>query len=171
MSKLINYIFSTVLALLLISSCNYEEGFKEITVDNDYTVSIPHYLKKTDRLSPTGDFQYENKFRNFYVICVDEVKNNESLENYTGKLLHTFEDRLDDYEVKKDTINNINGLPVKYYELKGSMTGKSLYYILVTIEGPDKFYQLCIWTTNKKKDQHLADFSTIAGSFKLLNSD
>ena len=67
--KKIYFLFITLVLL----SCSKEEEFKKIEVKN-YALQLPSYLSKTNDLNEDASLQYQNPFRELYIIVIDESK-------------------------------------------------------------------------------------------------
>src|SRR5690606_17406836 len=70
------YAFAAMLLLpiiLSIPSCSYSDEFKAVNANNEFSLSIPSWLKKESELKPGAVLQYANRYRNFYLIGETEA--------------------------------------------------------------------------------------------------
>ena len=169
MSYLRNFMVGLVI-VLSITGCEYETANKEVKINDEYVLSLPSYLSETDRLAPEALIQYQNKFRSFYLICDGEKKvGDNDLELFTEEVIKGFTGQITGINVKKiENKTEVNGLPAQYHELTGTISNKGIYYLLVTLESPSHFYQICSWTLLSKKEQHEQAFHEIVSSFKKI---
>ena len=66
-------LFSAAL-LCLVVSCSKETQFREVTVNNRYSLSVPDYLQPCADLHKDASFQYQNTDKDIYAIVIDEQK-------------------------------------------------------------------------------------------------
>ena len=76
------------ISLLFLSACEYDETWKNIPINQHFTVDIPPFVKKVDDLRPGAPLQYSNRFRNFYIIGLEyEMNKNISLDSLQKQLI------------------------------------------------------------------------------------
>lgn len=88
----------------------------EVSINNEYSVSIPDYMKEMTSLNDDASFQYANIYKETYTIVIDEDKQefmdafkeigiyNDSLsaiENYSDYQIKSFQESLNSDEVKE----------------------------------------------------------------------
>lgn len=158
-------VLNCVVLLGVMAGCNYSDEPRQITLNNRYQIEIPTYMRETNELNPNADFQYQNQFRNRYLIIFQKPKNN-SLQVFakqrTNKLLQNVRDSV----VTKSSPTEINDVPC-YEKVISAKVGKErIYYKLMFYEGKEYFYQLVIWTRDDKLAPFKQDIETIAKSFQ-----
>lgn len=50
------------------------EDLKTITVNKEYSISVPEYMKEMNSLHDDASFKYANVFKETYTIVIDEGK-------------------------------------------------------------------------------------------------
>lgn len=166
------FLFS--IAILFFLSCNNEASFKEVKVNDRYSISIPEYLQPCVDLHKDASFQYQNTDRDIYAFVIDERKKTMAkydldydidlyfkvasqpfLENKNGKV----------GTPKKE---KINGNEAIVSDITGNVDGIDVYYRMGVVETPYAFYQILTWTRADKKDEYSNDMNGMIESFKEL---
>lgn len=156
-------------ASLILYSCKYAYKDELITVNNQFTMSVPDYLSKADNLKPGADFQYSNRFRNMYVVVFSNKKDKD-FQAFYNEQIDVIKKVLDKPTVNDSLPVSIPGAAGVHTEIAGKMQGEMIYYSMQTFETKDKFYQECIWTRSEdRKLKYGKDIQRILSSFKLLN--
>jgi hypothetical protein len=173
-------------------SCNFNgskndkdglrNGYDSISVNGQYSMHIPKFMTKATKLNEEASLQYQNIFRETYVIVIDENKE-EFINAYT---------ELDSFDTLRSVISNyadtqvqlitsgatvinrteistltINGLDAARTEIDASLEGikAPITYFLTFVEGKETLYMIMAWTLQDKKDTHRAMFEEMAKSF------
>jgi hypothetical protein len=63
-----------LLFFILLQSCSYKDTISTVSVDNDFSMEVPSYLKVDDEVKPGAPFGYTNRFRNIYSTVFFEEK-------------------------------------------------------------------------------------------------
>ena len=157
-----------VIALLMVA-CKYDEGNSSVNVDGKFTVSVPNFMKKTNRLSPGSPFQYENQFRTIYTIGqIDKAKNKQNFDDYSKTILNDFGQKLQDIEISQiDSLTNVDGLPAKKFEIWGTIDDEKVFYYLLTVNASPHYYQLCAWTLERRYEAYGKEVKSIVNSIKI----
>lgn len=162
------------------------EDFHTVSVNEEYQVSLPKFMKGTTGLNEEASLQYQNLFKEAYTIIIDEPKQdfvdvykeldqyNEGitlLQNYRKIQLQAFTSTIQvnhQSEVKPMTIH---GLDAESVEIDGHVEGidEEISYFLTFVEGTENIYMIMAWTLKSKKEEHQKTFETIAQSFELLD--
>jgi hypothetical protein len=163
-------LYLTIAALLLgLSACKYSNKIETIKVKDEFSMTIPEYLKEAENLKAGADFQYSNKFRNMYVVVFSEKKTG-TLQDFYDKQTNIIKQVLDKPAIDDSTEVKIEGGHGVYISLAGKMQGEMIYYNLLTIEAKDKYYQAAIWTRSEdRKLKYSKDMEQIIMSFRLLH--
>ena len=62
-------LFCFLFLMSCISSCHYKNEYQAINTNNQFSISIPSWMKEQKGLKEGAPFQYSNRFRNFYAIA------------------------------------------------------------------------------------------------------
>src|ERR1700731_906103 len=87
-----------LVSISILSSCKYPNQYQQINAGNKFSISIPSWLKPQDNLKPGADFQYANRYRNFYAIGTADDK-----EKVKGPMAQLMNDNL---EILKKSMKN-----------------------------------------------------------------
>jgi hypothetical protein len=185
----------TLGAALSLSSCflnpNKEEkksgkvDLQIISINKEYSMGIPTYMTKASELHDEASLQYQNIFKETYVIVLDESKQ-EFIDTYT---------ELSTYDTSRSVIANyadtqvqltssnvevisktdikkvkINGLNAAITEIDAHVEGvkPAISYFFTYIEGEKNLYMIMAWTLQDKKETHRADFDQMVRTFRIL---
>ena len=129
-------------------------------------------MKEDETLKEGADFQYNNRFRNFYAI--GESTDNAELRRTLAETMH------DNIEVIKKSMKNpvvsdstsitISGLGGLRAEIFGKMNNENIYFSEVLLEGKTKTYHLSIWTRGEdRKLRYKEDINKILNSFREIS--
>ncbi len=176
-----NYIYAFVLALILLS-CGKENEVSTIK-KNNYSVEIPKDLTETKLLNDVASLQYENQFKEFYVIVIDESKeslldffvpNSETpnnLDGYSELLKVNMASVLGKVDFSKIKTTQINGMKAKVFSVETKIENLDAYYKFGFFEGKNSYYQVMLWTLLDKKEEHEPRMQKIIDSFKETNTN
>lgn len=193
--KHLNRLFPLLLAGLLFSSCDFlnnekeeelsiEDDFEIVKVNEDYVMKIPNYMTKTNDLNSDASLQYQNIFKETYVIVIDEAKGqmidalreieefDETLsliKNYRNIQLQYSFMGIDVLGRTNERSLKINGLNAEIIELEGRAPDidYDIAYFLTFIEGREKVYMIMAWTLKNRIKKYRPTFEKIAHSFEL----
>lgn len=164
-------------------SCNEDKG-QMVKVKDQYALHLPAYLTKATDLNDDASLEYQNTFKEFYIIVIDEakteyenaIKGNGLEDKYTNDLKGYSEliiggidpavtfDSLPDF---KDGI--INGMKSRTLEVEGVSEGYHVFWKFAFIEGRNHYYQIMTWTQADKRRKHEKDMDAIINSFMETN--
>lgn len=174
-----------ILALCLflsLASCEESKNVETITVPNKYTVELPDYLSKAHDLHDDASLQYQNALKEFYVVIIDEPKQDffniakttedfpADFEGYHQILKSGLEESIQKIEISESKDLQINGLKAKTFSLTGEIEAIPVYYDVAYIEGKDRFYQIVTWTLKNNKEKYETQMHAILSSFKEIGS-
>jgi len=171
-----------LIGLMFLISCQESDTTELVKVKNQYSVELPSFLIISSELNDDASLQYQNLYKEFYVIVIDETKQ-ELIDVITENGLDTSTFKVDfdmftsfvkeDFiysieideipELKDTTINNLNA---KLLELDGSFDGIEIFYDIAYVEGKDSYYQIMVWTLGENKEDYKAKMNKIIASFK-----
>lgn len=176
-----------LLVLTVLFGCNGEKSFKFKTVisKNIYSLEVPDFMTESKILHEEASLQYQNLFREFYMVVIDEPieefnaliemeaflaeSYTPNLTGYANLLIDNMESAVDDSEVSEVQDIKINGLPARYFQLTGTVEGIDIFYQIAYLQGKEKYYQLVVWTEQKSKEKYAPAMEKIIMSFKELN--
>lgn len=169
------FLFSVVLIACAVS-CNNETTFREVTVNNRYSISVPDYMQPCADLHKDASFQYQNTDRDIYAIVIDGRKktmNNYDLDYDIGlyfKNIATepFLETIRDGKLSAPRPKQISGNKALIGEITGKIDQTPVYYKLGVVETPSSFYQIITWTRGDNKTRYENDMSKVIDSFREL---
>lgn len=169
-----------ILALCLFTillSCDSKE-VQTVTIKNKYTLQLPGFLSKATDLHEDASLQYQNALREFYVVVIDEPKQDfyniaettedfpADFEGYHQILRSGLEEAIEDIDIAPTKDTQINGLKAKTFSLTGNIETIPVFYEIAYIEGKDRFYQIVTWTLKDNKEKYSEQMRNILSSFK-----
>jgi hypothetical protein len=180
---------------LSLSSCSLNPNKEEkksgkidlqiISTNDEYSMGIPVYMTKATGLNDEASLQYQNIFKEAYVVVLDENKQ-EFIDVYTElstydttrsvianyadtqvQLTSSNVDVISKTDVKKV---KINGLNAAITEMDAHVEGvkPAISYFLTFVEGKENLYMIMAWTLQDKKETHREAFDQMVRSFKIL---
>lgn len=168
------------LFLMAIVGCQPENSLQTITVSDQFRLTIPSFLKKTDALNDQAALQYMSAFREFYVIVIVdnkiEVQNqlilngleeeySIDLDGFAKLSIHYSAENIFHTEnITFDTVV-INNLNAYAFRLNTFSQDHPVYFHCALIEGKNRFYQLFTWTLTEKESIHKNQMNDIINSF------
>jgi hypothetical protein len=170
-----------IVGLLFLIACSKSEKPQKIVIENRYSMEVPSFLVKATDLNKEASLQYQNVFLEFYVIVIDETKNEvlksitdnnlsgDYSQDFNGYCKLIFDNYLNTLEIKnKSEISEytINGLKAKKITIDGKYGGVEAYFYISLIEGKDTFYQIMTWTLQDKKDKYSGDMEKMVNTFR-----
>ena len=182
MKNLLNLSVIAVLTLLL-SGCADFNKLEKVTVNNQYTVELPGFLSETNDLNDEASLQYQNLFKEFYIIILDEVKEDVHGAIIENDLLDFYSLDIDGYsdllidgvisEMNEDAESerkevHINNRKANLMYLSGNIEDLDIYYEFGFIEGKDHYYQIMVWTLEKNRTKYQEGMDKIVKSFREL---
>lgn len=162
-----------------------ETDFNAVEINGEYQMMIPKYMKEASALNDDASLQYQNLFKEAYVVVIDESKEefvsvfrdlgeyNDSLsvvENYRDIQLKYLVEGTEVISVSKPVSKKINERAAEVVELDGNVEGvaKSISYYLTFVEGDKQVYMIMAWTLQDRKERFRDTYEKIANSFRLL---
>lgn len=165
----------------ILFSCESKE-VKTITIKNKYSVELPEFLSKSQGLHDNASLQYQNVFKEFYIVVIDEPKKefaeiasttedfSPDLNGYHQILKSGLEEGIQKIDITPTKDIQINGLKAKTFSLTGELSEIPIYYNVAYIEGKDTFYQIVTWTLKSSKQKYQEPMEKIISSFKEIGS-
>ncbi len=185
-----------VLTILFVS-CNFtnnknkkeilsDEDLNVVNINDEYSLSLPTYLRKASNLNEDASLQYQNLAREAYVIVIDEPKEdivssfkeaeiyNDSIslfENYIKFQNDFFNDALDDKSYDSGLLDlTINNWPAKTIRVRGKyyQVDFEIAYWIAYVETDEKMYNIMCWTLSSNQLKYEETFRKVIRSFKTI---
>ncbi|MFY8010322.1 MAG: hypothetical protein ACOVNW_11500 [Flavobacterium sp.] len=169
------------LMALVVISCDVKEEFKTITIPNKYSLDIPDSFEKVDNLNDDASLQYQNAFKEFYVIVMDEPKETfdtavitndvdmtPDLEGYFKAIQFNLKNAVKNIKIFDQKNTEINGRAAKIFSVTGNVEGYAIFYRCAIIQGKKHYYQIMLWTEQKKGESYVQTMNQSINSFKEL---
>jgi hypothetical protein len=170
--------------LFVLFACKEDTSTQTITIKKQYSIEIPNFLTAANHLHEDASLQYQNIFKEFYTIIIDEsskefnemVANEPNLtefyspdlEGYSNLIIDNMKVTIEDGTYSEFTQTKINGVDAKIISISGTVEDINVFYHLTFIKGKKQYYQIVNWTELKRKEDHLQSMENISASFKEL---
>lgn len=171
-----------------VEDLSLEEDFMSVTIKDQYSMMIPKYMKEVSNLNQDASLQYQNIYKETYIIVIDEPTDefisvfkdleeyNDSISvvrNYRDIQLQYLAEGIDIINMTEPESLQINGLDSEKVTIDGAVEGIdfNITYFLTFIEGSDNLYMIMAWVHEDEKEKYRGTFEQVVGSFKLVNED
>lgn len=169
------------LSILLVTACGSSDTEQVVTIDGRYSVSLPSFLEKTEDLNDDASLQYQNIWKELYVIVIDEpivnmqiaLEDNDlgetypnDLEGYSELLLGSFEESITVHDRSAFTDTKINDMPARLVKINGRADGVDVFYHIAFVQGKEDYYQVMTWTLASREGRHKDKMDEIIYSLK-----
>ncbi len=170
-----------LLSAVIFSSCSESDEVQLVTVENKYSLSIPAFLSEASTLNDDASLQYQHLFKEFYVIAIDEPRNEadeimkmlaetgeyeNNVNGYCKLILESFSEDYTSLSKFQSTDTVINNIPAKLVSFEDYVNDLKVYYSIATYEGVDSYYQVMSWTLSDRRDKYAPKMDQINYSFK-----
>lgn len=153
--------------LSIASSCQYSEEHVAVNVNNEFSITLPSWLKEEEGLKPGAALQYANRYRNFYIIGETEPNTGGDISSLTARYLGVLRSSMNDAVMTDSSAFNHREQKAIRIEVYGKMNGESIYFSELVVEGKGKFYHLSIWTRGEdRKLKYKEEINNILLSFR-----
>lgn len=159
--------------------------FNVVKIANEYQLSVPTYMTEAKSLNDVASLQYQNVFKETYVIVIDEDKQNlidtffelgeyDTLmsvsKNYCNIQMKMLQENMTVVSQTTPSAVKIGTLDAHQVEMVGTSgdVKQEIAYFLTFIEGEEKVYMIMSWTLKNRKDKYSKTFAEVSNSFKLL---
>ena len=174
-SKVIHFVI--LLSVFFVFGCANKTSFTEVKIDDQYSIQLPSFLERTTKLHKDASLQYENLEKEFYVVVIDENKN--ELRQYN--LNFTLASYLD--SVKKQVVNNgltdaivsagkemrLDNCNALVGEITGKGSKEEVFYKFAVIESNEHFYQVITWTLKECSEKYSSVMDSVIFSLSELH--
>lgn len=165
-------------------SCNTNQEFKTIAIGNKYAIDLPENMEKADNLNDDASLQYQNLLSEFYIIVIDETKESfhnaivanaadisQDLDGYYSVIRGNFIDNDKGLKVYDEKDATIHGKKAKLFSIKGKVKGYDVFYRYAIIDGKSNYYQIMLWTEQKREKDYAESINKIINSFKEIDAN
>ncbi len=165
-------LYATVfLTSLMMWSCNYSEQPVTVNADNRFSLTVPSWLEEDKKLKEGAEFQYANRFRNFYAIgeVIKDAKPGSDLKPHLDGYLKLLTDTavMKGALVSDSTAINIGNARGVRVEVFGKMSDENIYFSEVVLSGSKGLYHLSLWTRSEERKLHFkGQIDSIIYSFR-----
>lgn len=156
--------------LLFLFACSYKEGlFPQQDSKGRFELHLPDFVSPTSRFTDKTDFQFQNRFRSFYVIVLASEKDGDesSLSDYAEREIVILNSGVDSVASDTTFVWPIQDLDAVHYKADLHIDGELLTYRLAFTEDKKHFYSIVIWTLESRKEQFEELMEEITYSFNL----
>lgn len=170
--------------VFVLFACKQDNSTQTITIKKRYSLNLPNFLSAANHLHEDASLQYQNVFKEFYTIVIDEpskdfnemIVNEPSLseyytadlEGYSNLIIDNMKVTIEDGTFSEFTQTKINGNDARTISINGTVEDIKVFYYLTFIKGKKQYYQIVNWTELKRKEDHLQFMENISASFKEL---
>lgn len=158
-----------------------EKDFKLVKQADDFAIYLPKYFKKTDDLNQEATLQFQNFFRETYLVLIEEPKAefitlfkdlgdyNHSItpvKNYKNVQRNYFSEFIDITNRYESRSLNVHGLPTEIVRFDGIVDDVDIAYDVAYLEGQDTIYMIIAWTLKDRRKTYAKTFDMIFNSFR-----
>ncbi len=176
-------LLSTIAIILLLVGCGSQEGNETVIINDRYSMDIPGFLDRTTDLNEDASLQYQNIFKELYVIVIDEsaaefqkalVDNGldslytDDLAGYSDLLMLGINMELGNSGETEFEEKNINGLDARLLNMETQFDGMDIYYQFAYLKGKEYYYQVMAWCLANRKSEHQQAMDNMINSFREL---
>jgi hypothetical protein len=162
-----------------------ETNYETIKVNGQYSMGVPDFMTSSTSLNDDASLQYNNLYKEKYVIVIDEDKQ-EFIDVF--KELGEYDDKksvIDNYAeqqykfmsdgstIKYETKMNkmkVNGMNARGKNFDADVVGvpATVSYFFGFVEGEENLYMIMAWTLESKKDSFKVETQEMIKSLKEL---
>jgi hypothetical protein len=160
-------------------------NFEVIGVNDQYSLDVPDFMTTTTALNNDASLQYNDRFKEKYVIVIDESKEefievfknigqyDESksvIENYAEAQAGFIGEGADVIDESDIDYMKINGMAGAKKSLDANVAGvpEPISYYLGFAEGKESLYMVMAWTLKSRKDDFTGEAAKMIRSLKEL---
>lgn len=160
-------------------SCQQETTYNRQDVDSLYAIQTAHYMEKTNELNENASLQFQDTYREIYLIVLHEEKGLEELtleEYYKFTKDKLEENGLQNLKFSEPKTMQIDSNKVMQAEFTGTFSFEDkeeketkeigVFYLFQVIESPTYFYQIYAWTKMEQREKYEKDMQKMLDSFE-----
>jgi hypothetical protein len=163
----------------------HDDDYKVVEIDNLYSLTLPKFMKATADLNDEASLQYQNIFKETYIIILEEPieeflstfleielydESISALSNYRNIQMDMIEENIN-INYRTDPKNMlIDSYKAEMVEIDGLSEGidEEITYFITFLEGEENLYMMMAWTLKDKKEKYRDLYRKMFNSFKLL---
>ena len=163
-----------------------DESFKEVKINSLYSMSLPDYLTEGNDLNDQASLQYQNIYKEVYVIVIDESKEDfvntfkelgeyddskSACDNYAKAQMESIEGNMETVTSKSAfRKTKLHGCDTRISDVVGTQSGitDAMGFTVAFVEGKENLYMIMTWTFEKDKAKYQDDMDMMINSFKEL---
>lgn len=166
----ITRIFALCAIAAMFSYCKKPTEFKEVEVNNLFTLQIPVYLHPTDDLVPftsSNVQQYKDSNSKICLLVFDTARNGFEIHD-----LKTFYDSMvaspvmDSAVIVTAQLVKVDNDSTYQTEITGVINKKKVFSEIETIATKDRYYYIIMWASSDKPEQLKDDMVKLLNSFR-----
>lgn len=160
---------------LFIASCSQPD--QTVTVNNEYELTLPGFLSENTNLHDEASLAYDNPFKEFYSIVIDEPITDISIyydedadifEEYHSLLGEIIEDAGTIVNTESQVDLTIAGFQARQTERVVLIDGMEIFYFNTVVMTNTKFYQIVSWCLPEDSKTNKPLMEKIGLSFREL---
>jgi hypothetical protein len=159
------FAFPLIGIIISLSTCQYPDKPHDVILNDSYQLEVTAYMNKTSELNADAEVQFQNKFRNRYLLVFQSQKQ-EPFKDFVDQRVQQLLDKVQDSVISKSTAKKVNGIQAHERVINAKVGEERIYYKLMFYEGKKHFYQLVVWTRDDKLAPFKQDMEKIATSFQ-----
>ncbi len=142
---------------------------KVVSSDGQISLQVPANWDDLPELHADAALKVGNKFREEYAIVISEPKTDfeGTLQKYSEITTGAMRENLENGTISNVQSLTIGGLPAIQCRVSGTTQNIKIIYLHTSIETPDGFHQLMLWTLPSKEATAWPVFERVAKSFQL----
>jgi hypothetical protein len=158
-----------------------------VIINNEYSLDVPSFMTKTTSLNDVASLQFQNLFKEAYVIVIDEDKQEfldalveaerydsavSLVANYADTQVQLISAGVNVTSRRDPKSVRINGLNAKITEMDAEVEGVEapVTYFMTFLESREKLYMIMAWTIKNKKETHRETFEKMARTFRVVRA-
>lgn len=172
-------LFILLLSALTFVSCKGEK--QTIKVKGKYSLELSSDFEKARSLNKDASLQYQDIYKDLYVIVIDEPKTevkkviddnlltgtyNPDLKGYSNIIINGIDPSIVIDSMPPFKKASINGLDSRQVTFEGTSENLHIVWKFAFIEGKDTFYQMMVWTGAANRAKLEKEMEEIVNSFK-----
>jgi len=171
-----------VLTVFLLQSCAPDDKIQTVSIEDRFSIDIPGYLKSVDNLNEDASLQYQNIWKQVFILVIEETKEEISeaivenelsdiftndFDGYSDLINTNYAYSIEDYTESNEIDTLLNGIPAKLKNLQGTIEGSEIYYGIGLYHIGNYYYQVVTWTLGSKKDEYHNVFNDMLHSVRI----
>ena len=159
---------------LPLAAQDQDPGAREVvSPDSAFALRLPAAFQPMD-LHPEATLEFGDTAAAAFLLVLPDPKADLRGWNLTRHTLITLGQLLtstDFPEVSPPRQAKLDGHPAVQRDIEGVVQGTQIAYLRTTVDLPDQYVQILLWTTGSGKEAQWPRFEEIVGSFRYLGTD